>query len=80
MDSSDAADVYVINSCTGTASGDKKTRQIIHRMKRTSPGAVIALTGCFPQAFPEEAAKLEEVDILVGAGEKKRVLENVSRV
>ncbi len=72
VDSSDAADVYVINSCTVTASGDKKTRQIIHRMKRTSPGAVIALTGCFPQAFPEEAEKLEEVDILVGAGEKKR--------
>ena len=79
VDSSDAADVYVINSCTVTASGDKKTRQIIHRMKRTSPGAVIALTGCFPQAFPEEAAKLEEVDILVGAGEKKKVLEYVNR-
>ena len=79
VDSSDAADVYVINSCTVTASGDKKTRQIIHRMKRTSPGAVIALTGCFPQAFPEEAEKLEEVDILVGAGEKKKVLEYVNR-
>lgn len=79
VDSSDAADVYVINSCTVTASGDKKTRQIIHRMKRTSPGAVIALTGCFPQAFPEEAGKLEEVDILVGAGEKKKVLEYVNR-
>lgn len=79
VDSSDAADVYIINSCTVTASGDKKTRQMIHRMKRNSPGAVVALTGCFPQAFPEEAQKMEEVDILVGAGEKKKVLEYVNQ-
>ncbi|WP_296627782.1 tRNA (N(6)-L-threonylcarbamoyladenosine(37)-C(2))-methylthiotransferase MtaB [uncultured Negativibacillus sp.] len=79
VDSSDAADVYIINSCTVTASGDKKTRQIIHRMKRQSPGAAIALTGCFPQAFPEEAQKLSEVDILVGAGEKKQVLSYVNQ-
>ena len=75
----DRADVYIINSCTVTASGDKKTRQMIHRMKRNSPGAVVALTGCFPQAFPEEAQKMEEVDILVGAGEKKKVLEYVNQ-
>lgn len=72
VDSSDAADVYIINSCTVTASGDKKTRQMIHRMKRNSPGAVVALTGCFPQAFPEEAQKMEEVDILVGSGGKEK--------
>lgn len=79
VDSSDFADVYIINSCTVTASGDKKTRQIIHRMKRENPGAVIAMTGCFPQAFPEEAAKLLEVDVLVGAGEKKKVLDYVNQ-
>ena len=79
VESSDIADIYVINSCTVTAQGDKKTRQIIHRMKRLNPGAVIALTGCFPQAFPEEAEKLQEVDVLVGTGEKKKVLEYVNR-
>ena len=78
VDSGDHADVYVINSCTVTASGDKKTRQMIHRMKRENPGAVIAMTGCFPQAFPEEAQKLSEVDVLVGAGEKKKVLDYVN--
>lgn len=79
VDSSDAADVYVINSCSVTASGDKKTRQVIRRMKRENPGAVVALTGCFPQAFPEEAQKLSEVDVLVGAGEKKKVLDYVNQ-
>lgn len=79
VESSDMADVYVINSCTVTASGDKKTRQIIHRMKRQNPSAVIAMTGCFPQAFPKEAQQLSEVDILVGAGEKKKVLESVNQ-
>ena len=78
VDSGDHADVYVINSCTVTASGDKKTRQMIHRIKRENPGAVIAMTGCFPQAFPEEAQKLSEVDVLVGAGEKKKVLDYVN--
>lgn len=51
---------------------------MIHRMKRENPGAVIAMTGCFPQAFPEEAQKLSEVDVLVGAGEKKKVLDYVN--
>ena len=67
----DYADVCVNNSCTVTASGDKKTRQMIHRMKRENPGAVIAMTGCFPQAFPEEAQKLSEVDAGRRGGEEK---------
>ena len=49
VDSGDHADVYVINSCTVTASGDKKTRQMIHRMKRENPGAaqVFHCVPCF---------------------------------
>ena len=73
----DEADVYVINSCTVTESGDKKTRQLIRRIKRTNEDAVIALTGCFPQAFPEEATIIKEVSVVQGSYNRSALLCNV---
>lgn len=61
-----AADVVVINSCTVTAESDRKTRQTVRRFRHTYPFAVILLTGCMPQAFPQAAAELLEADIVVG--------------
>ena len=60
------ADVYVVNSCTVTGESDRKTRQIVRRFKRTHPESVLVLTGCMPQAFPEDARKLIEADIVIG--------------
>lgn len=60
------ADLYVVNSCTVTAQGDRKTRQILRRLKKQNPAAKVALTGCFPQAFPDAAAALPEADIIAG--------------
>ena len=51
------ADVYLLNSCTVTATGDQKTRQLLRRMKRQNPSAVAVLTGCYPQAFPKRRRK-----------------------
>lgn len=67
VEDSDAPDVIIINSCTVTSSGDKKTRQLLRRLRRSHPQAVIALTGCFPQAFPEQASTLTEADIITGS-------------
>ena len=75
----DTADVYVINSCTVTASGDKKTRQILHRLKRQNPDALIALTGCMPQAFPDKASVLTEAQVITGASNRAAVVEDVKR-
>ncbi len=75
----DEADVYVINSCTVTESGDKKTRQLIRRIKRSDENAVIALTGCFPQAFPEEAKIISEVSVLQGSYNRSALLSNVKK-
>ena len=58
----EAADVYLVNSCTVTAGGDKKSRQWLRRAKRLHPGAVTVLAGCYPQAFPEEAAAVAEAE------------------
>ena len=76
----ETADVYVINSCTVTSSGDKKTRQILHRFRRQNPNAIIALTGCFPQAFPEEAEKITEADIIRGAQQRMKLLDDIHAV
>ncbi len=77
VDIEDEAEVYVINSCTVTASGDKKTKQTIRRLRRTNPNAIIALTGCFPQAFPDEASIIPEADIIQGSYNRSALLKNV---
>lgn len=65
-DKEERADVVIINSCTVTATGDQKTRQTLRRARREYPDAVIVLTGCMPQAFPECAETLPEADIVIG--------------
>ena len=60
------ADIYIINSCTVTAESSRKTRQAVRRFRNDNKDAIIILTGCFPQAFPEEASRLSEADIILG--------------
>lgn len=59
------ADYYIVNSCTVTATADQKTRQNIRKFKRKHPNSTVILTGCMPQAFPEEADALKEADIVL---------------
>lgn len=61
---SEDADYYIINSCTVTATADQKTRQNVRKFKRKHPDSVVLLTGCMPQAFPEDAQNLIEADIV----------------
>lgn len=75
----DAADVYIINTCTVTNLADRKSRQYIRRMKKKCPKAVVAVTGCYAQVKPDEVASLEEVDIVAGTGEKNNLLAYVNR-
>ena len=77
VDAEDFADLYVVNSCTVTASGDKKTRQLLRRLKKQNPGALAALTGCYPQAFPDEAAAIPEADIVTGSRNRAGLLAAV---
>ena len=71
------ADVVVVNSCTVTAMSDQKARQTLRRMKRENPGAVAVLTGCWPQAFPEEARAMEEADVILGTANRSALPEKV---
>ena len=76
----EAADVYIVNSCTVTNFGDQKSRKWLRRAKRENPGAVTVLTGCYPQAFPEEAAAFMEADLVCGTGDRKAILDNVNKL
>ncbi len=71
------ADVYIVNSCTVTAAGDKKSRQWLRRAKRQNPHAVTALIGCYPQAFIEKACEIEQADIIIGTNAKGKILDYV---
>ncbi len=76
----EAADVYVVNSCTVTNFGDQKSRKWLRRAKRENPGAVTVLTGCYPQAFPQEAAAIAEADVVTGSGNRRAILRDVQRI
>lgn len=72
-----SADIIVINSCTVTAESDKKTRQSVRKFKRNNPGAIVVLTGCMPQAYPEKAKELTEADIVTGNKDHSLVVSMV---
>ena len=69
------ADIIVVNSCTVTGESSRKTRQTIRRLKKNNPKAVIMLTGCMVQAFPQAAAELTEADIVIGNTDYDKVAE-----
>ena len=74
------ADVYVINTCTVTNTGDKKSRQMIRRAVRTNPNAVVAVTGCYAQMAPDAIAAIAGVDLVVGNDRKTKIVDLVADV
>jgi len=74
------ADVYIINTCTVTNTGDKKSRQIIRRAVRRNPDAVIAVTGCYAQTSPAEILAIPGVDLVVGTQDREKLLDFVGQI
>lgn len=73
------ADVFVINTCTVTNTGDKKSRQVIRRAIRQNPDAVIAVTGCYAQTSPKEIMDIPGVDIIIGTEDRDKLLSYVDQ-
>ncbi|PHJ36893.1 hypothetical protein P378_19690 [Desulforamulus profundi] len=77
VDFEQPADVYVINTCTVTHLGDRKSRQIIRRAAKQNPAAVIVVTGCYAQTSPGEVLEIPGVDLVVGTRDKSRIVKLV---
>lgn len=77
VDYSEFADVYIINTCTVTNMGDRKSRQIIRRAREKNPEALVAVVGCYSQIAPGEVLEIPEVSLVVGTDERSRMVELV---
>lgn len=75
----DICDVYIINTCSVTSLGEKKSRQLIRRAVRLNPDAVIAVTGCYAQLNPEKLAEIEGVKLVIGNRSRERIVEFVEK-
>ena len=71
------SDLVIVNSCTVTAMSDRKVRQALRRARRESPKAVVVLTGCMPQAFPETAESLTEADVVLGNSNRSSLIPDI---
>ena len=79
VDSSEKADVYVINTCSVTNMGDKKSRQIIGKARRLNEEAIIAAVGCYSQIAPDEVSAIEGVDVVLGTRNKGDIVYYVNK-
>lgn len=70
-------DVYVVNTCTVTHAGDRKSRQMIRRAKQINPYAVVVVTGCYAQASPGDVAAIPDVDIILGNNKRHLIVDAV---
>lgn len=69
------ADIYVINTCTVTNLGDRKSRQFIRRAKKTNKDSIIAVVGCYAQVSPDEIERIEGVDVIIGTSDKEKIVK-----
>lgn len=77
VDFKDKADIYIINTCTVTNTGDAKSRKIIRQAIKRNPKGLVCVIGCYAQIAPEEIEAIEGVDIILGNQHKDRLLEYV---
>ena len=75
VDFEEKADIYVINTCTVTNMSDRKSRQIIRRVKQINPNSILAVTGCYAQVAAKELEKIQEIDLIIGNTEKKDIVQ-----
>lgn len=75
----DDADVYVVNTCSVTSIGDRKSRQMVRRIRREHPDSVIAVAGCYAQVAPEIFEQMGDVDVIVGAQNRSYIVDYVEQ-
>lgn len=79
VDFKEVADIYVINTCTVTDKADYDGRNLIRRAHRRNPEAITVVTGCYAQTHPEEVAKIEGVNLVLGNGQKASFIDRLAQ-
>lgn len=77
IEHSKKADIYIINTCTVTNMSDRKSRQMLRRMKEQNENAIVVAVGCYAQVAKEELKKIPEIDLVLGNNEKLKITEYV---
>lgn len=80
VDFKEKADVYVINTCTVTHLGDRKSRQLIRRAVKANPNGLVVVTGCYSQVAPGEVLEIPGVDLVTGTGDRARIVDLVENL
>jgi len=76
----EVADVYVINTCSVTENADKECRQLVRRIQRKAPEALVVITGCYAQLKPVEIAAIPGVNLVLGAAEKFNIVSHLKEM
>ena len=77
VEEKEKADIYIINTCTVTNMSDRKSRQMLRRVKETNPNAIVVAVGCYVQVAEKELEKIPEIDIILGNNEKADIVTYV---
>ena len=75
----DIADIYIVNTCTVTNMSDRKSRQILRRLKEKNQGAIVVAVGCYAQVAKKELEEMPEIDIALGNEEKKDIIKYLEK-
>ncbi len=78
-DDKNVADITIINSCTVTSVSDAKNRKLINKIRRYNPEGIIVLTGCMPQAFPDEFDNFKNCDIVLGNAKRAELVPSIKK-
>ena len=79
VDHTEKADIYIVNTCTVTNMSDRKSRQMLRRVKELNQEAIVVACGCYAQVAKEELKKIEEINLVLGNNEKKEIVEHVEQ-
>jgi threonylcarbamoyladenosine tRNA methylthiotransferase MtaB len=79
-DFNEVADLYVINTCSVTDNADKECRQLVRRIQRKAPEAMVVITGCYAQLKPQEIAAIPGVNLVLGAAEKFNIASHLKEL
>ena len=77
VDKEEKADIYIVNTCTVTNMSDRKSRQMLRRVKELNENAIVVACGCYAQVAKEELQKMEEINLVLGNNEKKEIVKYV---